>query len=435
MNSLDRILHQRHKEQKALKLFLLVSVLGSLAAHGIAMTVRVGNFWHPVGDRAQEDEMEVVVEDAPMEQPAAETTVPEPEEPPTAVATVQEVAIASQLAPAPIPLAPDSQAPLPTGADAPSQEAPADPKADPVSPMTNDKGETPTQSGSSGPITNPEGTGFGFGFSGLGTGFNLNGKPSGQPDGKSGGQEEGKLGGSPNGKPGEQVGGQPGGAPQGQPGESAVRTAPPTSDRPKKPVCLECPKPRFRGSEGSARVTYDIGPDGRVTNVRLRQSSGDPNVDRETIDALSKWRFDPNTIPQGGRQNVRTRVTFEEEGSNYQRQNEQRRQDIQRRPVADQDQPQQPAKNPRKPTTAINETPSQSGLTPIQKPNATAPVTPPTETAAPSPPAPVPAYIEPPPTPVEVAPPSAPVEPLPLLSPVEAPPASSSPEGASDTTP
>ncbi|MBU6185822.1 MAG: TonB family protein [Synechococcales bacterium] len=91
------------------------------------------------------------------------------------------------------------------------------------------------------------------------------------------------------------------------------------------PVCLMCPKPRYRGSEGSPRVTYDIAPDGRVINVQLRQSSGDPLTDRETLDALSRWRFDPNTIG-GGRQGVRIRVTFEEEGSNYQRQNQHRRQ-------------------------------------------------------------------------------------------------------------
>lgn len=354
MNSLERILHQRHKEQKALKLFLIGSVLGSLAAHGLAMTVRVGNFWTSAIDPTQNDEMEVVVEEMPVEQPTVETPVAEPEEPPTAVATVQEVAIASQQAPAPIPLAPASQAPLPTGQDAPSKEAPA-PKNDPVTPLTNQTGETPTQAGGSGPVTSPEGQGFGFGFSKFGTGFNLNGKPTGKPEGQPGGQADGKAGGVPGG----QLGGQTNGNSPGKSTGTAVRTAPPKSDRPLKPVCLECPKPKYRGSEGSPRVTYDIGPDGRVTNVRLRQSSGNPDLDRETLETLTKWRFDPKTIPDGGRQNVRVRVTFEEDGSNYQRQNEQHRQEAQRRQVADQERLQPPVEPTKRPSAAVvNESPA-----------------------------------------------------------------------------
>lgn len=416
MNSLDRILHQRHKEQRALRLFLLCSVLGSLAAHAIAMTVQVGNFWNPVVDSTHEDDVEVVLEDVPVDQSAAEKIVTEPEEPPTAVATVQEVAIASQLAPAPIPLAPENQSPLPAGQATPSKDAPT-PKSDPVSPMTNQAGETPTQSNGSGSVTKPDGKGFGFGFSRFGTGFNLDGKPTGKPDGQLGGQENGRSGGDPNGKPT----GQSTGAPNGKPNATAVRTAPPKSDRSKKPVCLDCPKPRFRDSEGSARVTYDIGPDGRVTNVRLRQSSGNSEVDRETLETLSKWRFDPKTIPEGGRQNVRTRVTFEEEGSTYQRQNEQRRQ------VADQEQPQRQAEPVKQqPATAVNEAPVKPTPLPTNQPDAvpqyphgvkpasqSTPVPPPVEPAdLPPPPKLAPAIVEPPPAPMEARP--LPAEPAPV---------------------
>lgn len=422
MNSLDRLLHQRRKEQKTLKLFLLCSVLGSLAAHGLAMTVRVGNFWNSTPDSTQVDEMEVVVEESPVEQPVPETTAPEPEEPPTAVATVQDVAIASQLAPAPIPLAPENQSPLPAGQATPSKDAPT-PKSDPVSPMTNQAGETPTQSNGSGPVTKPDGKGFGFGFSRFGTGFNLDGKPTGKPDGQPGGQENGRSGGDPNGKPG----GQSTGAPNGNPNATAVRAAPPKRDRPQKPVCLECPKPKYRGSEGSARVTYDIGPDGKVTNVWLQQSSGNPEVDRETLETLSKWRFDPKTIPEGGRQNVRSRITYEEEGSSYQRQNEQRRQEVQRRQVADQEQPQRQAEPVKQqPTTAVNEAPVKPTPLPTNQPDAvpqspqgvkpasqSTPVPPPVEPAdLPPPPKLAPAIVEPPPAPVEARP--LPPEPAPV---------------------
>jgi len=60
----------------------------------------------------------------------------------------------------------------------------------------------------------------------------------------------------------------------------------------------------------------------------LRQSSGDEQTDRETIEAMSKWQFNPQTIPEGGRTNVRVRVTFEEQGSQFQRQNEERRREV-----------------------------------------------------------------------------------------------------------
>lgn len=422
MNPSDRILHQRHKEQKALKLFLLCSVLGSLVAHGMTMTVRVGNIWNPAASTS-DDDMEVVVEDAPDAPPTAEKSVTEPEEPPTAVATVEEVAISSQLAPAPIPLAPDSQAPLPVGQDAPSKAAPA-PKADPITPLTNPTGTTPVQSGGSGPVTNPEGQGSGFDFSRLIRGFNLDGKPTGKPEGRPDGQPEGKPGGVPNGQPGGQVGG-----PNGKPNETATRSTPPQPDRAPKPVCLECPKPKYRDSEGSPRVTYDIGPDGRVTNVRLRQSSGNPNLDRETLETLSKWRFDPKTVPGGGRQNVRVRVTFEEEGSTYQRQNEQRRQETQRRQVVQEQPP--PAAAPRQPTTATNQSPAKPTSAPVSTPSSSVerPTSaPPLVEPAPPPPAPTPvapALVEPTPVPVAPAP----------SAPEQAPAPASSPAPANPSTP
>ncbi len=99
---------------------------------------------------------------------------------------------------------------------------------------------------------------------------------------------------------------------------------PPVETKARQLDCLSCPKPQYRGKEGTPRVTYDIGVDGRVSNVRLRQSSGDEQTDRETIEAMSKWQFNPQTIPEGGRTNVKARVTFEESGSQFQRENEER---------------------------------------------------------------------------------------------------------------
>jgi TonB family protein len=106
---------------------------------------------------------------------------------------------------------------------------------------------------------------------------------------------------------------------------AAISPTPPVETKVRQLECRSCPKPQYQGKEGTPRVIYDIGADGRVSNVRLRQSSGDEQTDRETIEAMSKWQFNPQTIPEGGRANLKVRVTFEEAGSQFQRENDDRR--------------------------------------------------------------------------------------------------------------
>lgn len=368
MDSLELISHQRQKERKFLKIFLVSSLVGSLAVHAGAMTLRVGNFWRNAPTLKEEDEIEVTVTEDIPEETIQENLVteppPEPDIPP-------EVAFAPDIPSPPIPFAPESQAPLTPGEDAPSKEPPS-PTTDPVSPLTNAAGDTPATGKASGPITSPTGTGSGFGKANQPTGFAPGGKPDGSP--------EGKPGGSPVGKPG------------GEPGSTAVRTAPPAPPpvRSQQPVCVSCPKPKFQGTEASPRVDLRIRPDGSV-EVRLRKSSGNPEVDRATLETMSKWRFDPQTVPQEGVRK-RVRVTYEEEGSNFQRQNEQRRrQESERRQIAEQEQRRREAQAPSKPpASAVAEPPKPAAaepVAPVEKP-APAPI------AAP-PPAPAPVY-EPP---------------------------------------
>lgn len=163
-----------------------------------------------------------------------------------------------------------------------------------------------------GSIFSPFGTGFGFGNASRPTGFNPLGQPNGDPKGT------------------------PGGTPSGTPGSTATRTTAPPIPAPNQPACLSCPKPKYRGSEGSPRVDLTVRPDGSV-EVRLRKSSGNPETDRETLETMSKWRFDPKTIPEGGVKK-RVRVEYEEEGSNTQRRNEERRrQEAEQQQVAEQE--------------------------------------------------------------------------------------------------
>ena len=53
---------------------------------------------------------------------------------------------------------------------------------------------------------------------------------------------------------------------------------------------------RRMGDQGEVRLDVHVGADGRVTEVRLRQSSGSTLLDRTAIDTVRKWRFKPATV-------------------------------------------------------------------------------------------------------------------------------------------
>jgi len=53
---------------------------------------------------------------------------------------------------------------------------------------------------------------------------------------------------------------------------------------------------RRMGDEGEVRLDVHVGADGSVLEVRLRQSSGSPLLDRTAIDTVRRWRFDPATV-------------------------------------------------------------------------------------------------------------------------------------------
>ena len=446
----DLSITQREKEEKFLKTFLLWSLVGSAVIHGVALASNPSRFWSNLPE-SEPEEIEVLVEpEAPpapqvsqAETPVAPEPPPKPQvsqaetqivppppkpqvspekakitpKPPPEVKKLpqEKVAIAPPKAlpppPAPPPapvLAPSSRALLTPGKDAPSNK-PLTRSSEVINPITSNTGDTKVSVGG-GPIIRPEGRGSGFGNNAQPSGF----APRGRPDGVPGGQPNGVPGGQPGGVPGGQLNGVPGGVPGGQPTSTAIRGPLPQTAAPVKLRCLKCPKPKYRGSEGSPRVIYDIAADGRVTNVRLRQSSGNPESDQETLETLSRWQFDPKTIPEGGRRNVRVKVTFEQEGSTYQRQNEQQRrrqeterrrlaeleqqrqqQEAERRRLAERERQQREAEQQNRSTPATTTTPAPPTLAP--QPAATPP-----QTAAPLPelsPTPAPAGESAPPTP------------------------------------
>ncbi len=339
---------QSKKENRALASLLFIGFVGSACVHAAAMITPVPTLWKPVS-KESEDIMEFVVDTTKTPEEKTPEIAKEPE--PIVKLAVNQPS--EEVAPAAIALAPETPTPLNEGKDAAA--------LDNLKPLlTTSTSDTKIQQGG-GSIISKDGIGSGFGNAKIPTGFVLGGKVNGNPNGS----KNGVIGGIINGKLG-------GKNPQG------TSTLPPASttpiDPPKKRQlnleCLSCPKPQYRGKEGTPRVTYDIAPDGRVTNVRLRQSSGDEQTDRETIEAMSKWQFNPQTIPEGGRTNVKVRVTFEEQGSQFQRQNEERRREAEK--LAEQE---------RQHREAERSLPAPTAITPVNNPT---PDIPPASTLAPA---------------------------------------------------
>jgi protein TonB len=53
------------------------------------------------------------------------------------------------------------------------------------------------------------------------------------------------------------------------------------------------PQARAEGVEGYVVVRYDVGVDGRVSNVRVVSASPAGVFDESAVQAVSRWRFNP----------------------------------------------------------------------------------------------------------------------------------------------
>ncbi len=371
---------QSKKENRALASLLFIGFVGSACVHAAAMVTPIPTLWKTVSK--EDDTMEVVVDTTktPEEKVAEVAKEPDP------IAKIEENQPVD-VAPPAIALAPETTTPLKEGKDAAAPDT-----FKPL--LTKGVSDTKIQSGG-GPIIAKNGIGSGFGNAKIPTGFVLGGKINGNPNGK----KDGVIGGIINGK----VNG------TGTQTSTILNTpTPPTENRPLKLECLSCPKPQYRGKEGTPRVTYDIAADGTVSNVRLRQSSGDAQTDRETIEAMSKWQFNPKTIPDGGRTDVKVRVTFEESGSQFQRENDERR----RR------ENEQLAEQERNQRDAMRSQPAPTATTPVnnptQRPSSPSP-TPIVDTPAAPQSTPIVDMPAPQPVPIVEAPIAAPPQPTPIV--------------------
>ena len=126
--------------------------------------------------------------------------------------------------------------------------------------------------------------------------------------------------------------------------------------------CLECQikypdKARRRGVEGNPEVAIDTDAQGNVTRVRLISSSGDNELDEAAQQAAQQWKLTPT---EGGREGVRASVNFAIKGSQRHRKLQERQIEKQREVAK-----KKPEKEPTTPTIIESPQTSQRKTTPI----------------------------------------------------------------------
>lgn len=338
---------QREKEVQSLKSFLVFSLLGSLALHIGLLASGIGNFLSRTPDLADEP-MEVVVVDPPK----VEQVKPQPEpqrqpmQPSKAPVTRSPGSsrIRTQSPPPtaatkiPSPLARDSsraivaekqpqatpepiQKPVQSVKPEPAREIAAPPKPAQTAPtavsnqqLKNTLAEARAARASQANTTNtaPSAPPVGNtqGLTSVATGSRVStGNTSGT--GRSTGNSTGS-------------GSATRGTPQGR-GSGAGDAEGTGSGR---LACRECGKPKYpekarrRGIEGSTKVKLEVDNRGNVTDVKVAQSSGNADMDKEAVRAARRWKL---KNPKGGTQGVVAKVDFALEGSQRARRAEERR--------------------------------------------------------------------------------------------------------------
>lgn len=112
----------------------------------------------------------------------------------------------------------------------------------------------------------------------------------------------------------------PSSASSGFPVPQATEKLSPSAKR--KPRCLKnCGLDQYLGAEGSARFDFDVDASGKVINVKLKQSSGNAEIDRKAEAAVRKRKYEASDSGFS----AKIRVTSEQEGSDFQRQQLERR--------------------------------------------------------------------------------------------------------------
>jgi TonB family protein len=98
---------------------------------------------------------------------------------------------------------------------------------------------------------------------------------------------------------------------QGQSQDSEASTV-----RPAKAVVTYAPKPqlpdeaRAKHLSGAGVCLLHVRPDGTVERAEMIQSTGQPLLDKATVDCFSKWRFVPSAISAIKNGKVKIPITY-----------------------------------------------------------------------------------------------------------------------------
>jgi TonB family protein len=363
---------QREKETKALKGFLVLSLIGSLGFHVAVLASGMGNYFSRVSP-VEEEPIEIAVLDTPEEKKVE--VQPTPEQSPQKIEVQEKTELLTSsksnpqsetivkpenpvtpvTLPAKVELAPISkptfQPKQPVAQEQPIQKLvenlrkpiePAKP-LDKSVPLSNDNSSnssnnlretlrgirdsnssssvaTSNISGSTTPGNGTPGGGSGGGTSvltGNGTG-SIGGSGSGIGTGNGSGVGSGNGSGIGTGN-GSGVG-SGNGTSSGNGGER-IATASTTPKLPSngdgRAACQECnikysERARRRKAEGRVNVAVDTDSNGNVTNVRLVGSSGDRDLDEEHLRQARNWKLKPS---ESGRQGVKIATEYAIEGS------------------------------------------------------------------------------------------------------------------------
>ncbi|QKQ74077.1 TonB family protein [Nostoc sp. TCL240-02] len=347
---------QRSKEVEALKSFLTYSLIGSLALHIGVLSLGIGNYLtrvptgeeepievaivdsptaepeKPIAEISEEIKKEPeVVQKQPIETPSVEkiqqqeqitavATKPQPTNtPPQAIVTKPEVPVKSTSAPRPA-LSGDSKASSVGGGGGGGGGGGSG-----VGLGSGSGIAVGTSSGTGSGGGTGTGTGGGIGSgTGTGTGSGIgSGSGSGIGSGTGSGTGSGIGSGSGNGI-GNGVG-------NGNRPTVATAPTPPkinsSGNGNGRAACRECnakypEAARRRGVEGRVEVAVDTDAQGNVTNVRVARSSGNRDLDEETMRQARDWKLKP---AEGGRQGVSIATEFAIQGSRRSRQVQERK--------------------------------------------------------------------------------------------------------------
>ncbi len=335
---------QRSKEVEALKSFLTYSLIGSLALHIGVLSSGISNYLTRV-PTGEEEPIELAIVDSPTAEPE-KPLEKIPEEPKKLPEVIQKQSIET----------PPVQKPVQEFIEKPKIQPVEQPKQTTQNPQPVEQPKQTTQNPQPTntqiapkpfvPVTTvaPQGGGGGSGV-GLGSGSGIavgtssgTGTGGGTGTGSGGGIGSGTGTGTGSGT-GSGIGSGTGsgigsGTGSGVGNEPVNR--PPVATAPTPPkintsgngraACRECnakypEAARRRGVEGRVEVAVDTDAQGNVTNVRIARSSGNRDLDEETMRQARNWKLKP---AEGGRQGVSIGTEFAIKGSRRSRQVQER---------------------------------------------------------------------------------------------------------------